>query len=146
MKNVLKVKHTERVIEMDKTFAKKSTIVGSREYSLLQECRRDYPDYNVCRKEIRKNKKKESYKGLTYAYMEEYIALHDDQEHTIKKRYDELRLIAECHSKRYPRIKKWFLEQYPEIKAFGVEKCEESEGEILPLRNVEIGVMEDAAA
>ena len=36
-------------------------------------------------------------------------------------KYEELRLIAQCHSKarRYPAIKSWFLETYPEIVKFG---------------------------
>jgi len=37
-------------------------------------------------------------------------------------------LISQCHSqsKRYPVIKKWFLEKYPEVKKFGVPKEEAS--------------------
>ena len=127
MKNVLRVKHDERVIEMDKTFAKNSAIVGSREYNMLQAARRDYPEYTVRRKEIRKNKNKESYKGLTYAYMEEYISLHDDEEGTIMKEYNEERLISGCHSVRYPAIKNWFLDKFPEVKQFGMAKASENE-------------------
>ena len=41
--------------------------------------------------------------------------------------YDEKKLISECHSKsfRYPVIKSWFLERFPEIKTFGVPVTEE---------------------
>ena len=41
-------------------------------------------------------------------------------------------LIAECHSNthRYPVIKQWFLERYPEIAKFGLSKFEESQNEI----------------
>ena len=46
--------------------------------------------------------------------MERYILLHDKADER-KKEFDELRLIAECHSKRYPVIKQWFLQQYPEM-------------------------------
>ncbi len=143
MKNILKVKHDIRVIEMDKTFAKNSTIVGSREYNMLQACRRDYPEYTVRRKEIRKNSKKESYKGLTYTYMEEYIALHDDKEQSIKREYDELRLIADCHSKRYPAIKNWFFAKFPEIKEFGMEK---REVKLVQFQSEEMEVIANAAA
>ena len=33
-----------------------------------------------------------------------------------------MRLISECHGKafRYPVIKQWFLNQYPEIAKFGM--------------------------
>ena len=35
-----------------------------------------------------------------------------------------MKLISQCHSKgfRYPVIKSWFLERFPEIKEFGVEE------------------------
>ena len=38
------------------------------------------------------------------------------------KEFAEKRLISECHSKchRYPVIKKWFLEKYPEVAQFGM--------------------------
>ena len=52
--------------------------------------------------------------------MEAYIADHD-QNGTIKKVYDELRLIGACHKVSYPTIKKWFLETYPEIVEFGID-------------------------
>ena len=37
--------------------------------------------------------------------------------------FDNMLLISQCHSKgyRYPTIKKWFLDKYPEISQFGME-------------------------
>ena len=57
--------------------------------------------------------------------MEEYIASHGSAED--RRTYDEMKLISECHSKgfRYPVIKSWFLERFPEIKAFGGSVAEE---------------------
>ena len=49
------------------------------------------------------------------------LHLHHDQDGTIKKVYDELRLIGACHKVSYPTIKKWFLETYPEIVEFGID-------------------------
>lgn len=62
--------------------------------------------------------------------MKDYILSHgtDDDLHT----YEEMRLISKCHSKafRYPTIKGWFLERFPEIKQFGVrEDAEYQEGD-----------------
>ena len=120
MKNTLRVDHKNGTIIMDRTFAKLSQNTMSNEYKHLQEVRRDYPAYTVIRKTIRKNTNKESYKGLTYGYMEEYIMTHRTKSQTsaeIMAEYDEMRIIADCHSKayRYPAIKRWFLEKYPEI-------------------------------
>lgn len=119
MKNYVKIDYANRQIIMDRTFARLAKIVGSEEYNLLQTARRDYEGFHVVTRTIRRNDKKECYRGLTYDYMERYILLHDKAPER-KKEFDEMRLIAECHSKRYPVIKQWFLQQYPEIAQFGM--------------------------
>ena len=126
MKNVLKINHENTTIVMDRTFAKKSTVVGSIEYYKLQMARRDYPEYRVVRREIKKNPNKESYRGLTYEYMERYILTHPKKEMMLKK-YKEMLLLSECHSIRYPQIKKWFLESYPEVVNYFAKTDENNE-------------------
>ena len=111
----------------------------SAEYAHLQQVRKDYPTYTVIQRQIKKNSNKESYKGLTYEYMETYILSHGTSETRIAnlREFNEMRLIAECHSKafRYPVIKSWFLEKYPEVKNFGkkveavAEEQEEAESQ-----------------
>lgn len=125
MKNYVRIDRANRQIVMDRTFARLSQIVGSEEYNRLQTARRDYEGFNVVTRTIRRNDKKECYRGLTYDYMERYILRHDKADER-KKEFDELRLIAECHSKRYPVIKQWFLQQYPEIAKFGMPDLPES--------------------
>lgn len=125
MRGKLVIKYAEGIIEMSREFAKYAEQVGSDEYNLLQQTRRDYPNFRVVRKQIAKKKDKESYKGLTYEYMENYIKLHDDKEETIMKEYKEMRLLAACHSIRYPVIKKWFFKQFPEVEKFGVLEVKE---------------------
>ena len=80
MKNTLKLNHENRTIVMDRTFAKRSENTRSEEYAHLQQVRQDYPTYDVIRRQIRTNPKKESYKGLTYEYMEDYILTHGSAE------------------------------------------------------------------
>lgn len=131
MKNYVKIDYANRQIIMDRTFSRLSKIVGSEEYNLLQMARRDYEGFHVVTRTIRRNDKKECYRGLTYDYMERYILLHDKADER-KKEFDELRLIAECHSKRYPIIKQWFLKQYPEIAKFGMPDLPETAAEQAP--------------
>ena len=114
MKNVLKIDHNKRVIIMDRTFEKYAANTGSLEYAQLQSVRRDYPSYQVKRREIKKNTAQEHYRGLTYKYMEDYIQTHENADRNFAN-YKELRQHADCHSVRYPIIKKWFLNTYPEI-------------------------------
>ena len=93
MKNYVKIDYANRQIIMDRTFSRLSKIVGSEEYNLLQRARQDYEGFHVVTRTIRRNDKKECYRGLTYDYMERYILLHEKADER-KKEFDELRLIA----------------------------------------------------
>ncbi len=126
MTNTLKINHANHTIVMDRTFAKNAVDTRSEEYAHLQSVRRDYPNYQVVQRHIRTNNDKKTYKGLTYDYMEDYILTHSDEKTRISNfnEYNEMRIIAECHGKafRYPVIKSWFLDKYPEIASFGMEE------------------------
>ena len=126
MKNTLKFDHDARCIVMDRTFYKNSSNIRFEEYDMLQRARQDYPTHTPVIKRIKRNPDKETYRGLTYAYMERYIDSHENAEE-IMAEYRELRLISECHGKarRYPAIKRWFLKKYPEIETFGMELSED---------------------
>ena len=127
MKNTLRFDHDARCIVMDRTFYKNSSNIRFEEYAMLQRARQDYPTYTPVIKRIKRNPNKETYRGLTYAYMERYIEGHANAE-AIMAEYKELRLISECHCKarRYPKIKKWFLKTYPEVELFGIEEDQDA--------------------
>lgn len=129
MKNTLRVNSNARVLVMDRTFAKYATNVRNEEYEILQRARQDYPTYAVVTRRIKRNPNRETYAGLTYQYMENYILTHEcaDSVDEVMAEYRELRLISECHCKarRYPAIKSWFLKKYPEIEEFGQKKFDE---------------------
>ena len=120
MKNDLRIDFTKHEIIMSRSFEKCASIAGSEEYRRLQLVRQDYPNFSVVRRSIKKAPTKETYAGLTYTYMEAYIASHDNADANMKV-YGELRLIGACHKVSYPTIKKWFLETYPEIVEFGID-------------------------
>ena len=131
MKNRLWIDFANSRIMMDRTFAEKCRDTRSAEYEHLQRVRRDYPEFTIQRRAIKKNTSKETYAGLTYGYMEHYIITHEEGEacEAVLAEYNELRLISECHkrSRRYPTIKKWFLAKYPQIAEFGIEKDQQEE-------------------
>ena len=128
MKNTLTINHANHTIVMDRTFARNANDTRSEEYAHLQAIRRDYPNYTVVQRHIRINSNKNTYAGLTYEYMESYILTHGTEETRMTnfKAYQEMRIIAQCQGKafRYPVIKSWFLEQYPEIARFGMTETE----------------------
>ena len=142
MKNTLKINHTDMTLVMDRTFAKLASDTRSDEYAHLQKIRADYPTYTVVERHIKRNVQKKTYAGLTYTYMEMYIKTHgtkEKQEQNLAE-LSEMRLIASCHSKRfrYPVIKSWFLEQYPEIANFGLEDedTDNDNNEVAPVTEV----------
>ena len=113
------INFTNNTIEMTKTESKAASKFGSEAYKQLQEARKDYPTYAVVIKAV--SSKRESLKGLTYDYMEKYIAKHDDENQSIMEEFKMLRgntedLLAESVS--YAKVKEWFLATFPEIAAF----------------------------
>ena len=133
MANTLRINHENRQIIMDRTFAKNASDTRSAEYQHMQKVKQDYPTFEVIRKQIKRNPAKESYKGLTYEFMRNYISTHEPKEtvNDMLAAFDEMLLISRCHSIRYPRIKEWFLKKYPNIEEYALKedkKSEESKG------------------
>ena len=98
--------------------------VGSDAYKELQAARRDNPGYELVTVTRTVKTRRETYKGLTYAYMEKYIKSHDDAEETIWREYmiyrgtpinpaDQLPVAY-----NYNQMKAWFLGKYEEIAKF----------------------------
>ena len=122
-KSKMKVLHNESAIEMNKTFAKMVENPFSEEYAFLQKIRQDYPQYKVRVREIKKNPMKETYAGLTYQYMEDYIRSHKSE---LLEIFYELRGLDKDGKKvgmaaaaTYGEIKMWFLTQFSEIEKMG---------------------------
>lgn len=120
----IRINTKKNVIEMSNAFAKAAKNVGSEEYKTLQEARRDYPNFRVETKKAARKTATNSFKGLTYDYMEKYISKHDDEDQSIMNEFKMLRgeseeaeeMLAESCS--YNEIKTWFFKKYPEIEKF----------------------------
>lgn len=126
MKNTLRIDIINEKIIMDSTFAKKSENTMSSEYAHLQRVRADYPTFKVERKQIKKNKNKETYPGLTYDYMTSYIITHTEPDVRKAKleEFNEMILLSKCHKSKYPTVKKWFLNEFPDVVRYGMPKDE----------------------
>ena len=130
MKNPIRVDVANRTIKvMTKTFAEKAFCYGTQEYEMLRAVRADYPQFTVNVRQIRKNSSQEHYKGLTYDFMRHYIATHDAD---AIADFDEMVLISKAHSTgmRYPTIKAWFLDRFPEVSDFWIEPTPEAEDNV----------------
>ncbi len=122
----IRIDYSARKIILSSSFEKRAFIVGTAEYDQLQSVRHDFPDFALATRKFKTNTAQDRYKGLTYDYMHWYISAHDKDADKVLKELDEMISVSKCHSlnKRYPIIKSWFLDRYPEIAEFGMPKCE----------------------
>lgn len=124
VKNPIKVDFENKKIVISKSYAIKAASVGAKEYVALTEVQESYPEYTIEIRQIKRNPQKETYPGLTYEYMRDYIILHTSPEEELEAiaEFNDLLMISRCQSKcrRYPIIKKWFLAKYPEVREFGL--------------------------
>ncbi len=125
MSNII-INTKKNTIEINKTFARAASLFGSDEYNALQAARRDNPSFKVVT--VSKKTTKTEFKGLTYEYMEKYIAAHDDENGSIMAEYEMLRgksnaaKDAMAEAADYDMIKEWFLMTFPAISKFHCDR------------------------
>ena len=111
-----------RTIEITKTFSVAASKFGSQEYNDLRAACNDNPNYKVVT--IAKKTARPKFKGLTFKYMETYIAKHDDENQSIMQEFKALRAESEeakealAESASYSEIKDWFFAKYPAVAQF----------------------------
>ena len=119
--SAVRIDRNSRTIEVSKSFDKAASRFGTREYEALQQVRKDYPNFTIVVKTTRT--KADHFKGLTYDFMEKYIASHDDAEarmatfNDLRGKSDEAVLFG-VEALSYGEVKAWFFKNYPEIEAF----------------------------
>lgn len=124
MKNIV-VDYANSNISISSAFAKKAFTPGTDEYRQLMSVRQDFPEFSLVTRKFKTNTQQDRYKGLTYDYMRWHIETNDKEHSAVNiKVLDAMIGNSRCHSlsKRYPSIKKWFLETYPEIAEFGMNE------------------------
>ena len=104
-------------IVMTRAFARKASDPSTKEYRELKDSMETFPTFSVEHHTIKKCSGKESYKGLNYSFMYYYINTYVEESKREKAMEDlETQIfLTKCHSKRFPTVRKWFLETYPEI-------------------------------
>ena len=102
------VNYKKNTLEITKAFEKKASAYGSEAYVELSEARKEFPNYRIV---VKTTKSNNSFKGMDYDFMKEYISKHDDAEKHLKE------LETLCANKlSYGEIKQWFVTTYPVFK------------------------------
>ena len=102
------INYKKSTIEITKSFEKKASAYGSREYNELANVRKEFPDFRII---VKATKTKSTFKGMDYDFMKEYIEKHDED----NKNMDAFnKLLANDLS--YGEVKQWFIETYTVFK------------------------------
>lgn len=113
------INEKRNTIEITKKFAAAAKRFGTTEYEDLQNVRKDYPQFRIEVKAT--SKKKDSFKGLTFNYMERYIKGNDDEAmlkdfYLLSGRNEDGSDQEFAASASYGEIKQWFLDNHKELK------------------------------
>lgn len=108
MANII-INERSKTLEITKKFASMASRFGSDEYMELKAARSEFPTFKVVTKTTSR-KSKDSFKGLTYEFMENYIKSRSNSEIIIKE-YNQMREIGKSVAavKAYAQIKKGFF-------------------------------------
>lgn len=116
----ISINFAKNTIEISAAFEKKASIYGSDAYRELMNAKHDFPEFTV---EVVKpaSKRKDTFKGLSEEYMENYIISHSGEESEQLKTFNILRGKVDGENgitakASYGEIKLWFLNEYPEIE------------------------------
>jgi hypothetical protein len=122
--NTMTINSAARTISLTKKEMTAASRFGTVEYQNLQAARRDYPGFEVVTITRKVKTTRETYKGLTYDFMEKYIADHDDEDCSIMEEYKMYRGISKNPAMQIPypytykEMKIWFLGKYEAVAQF----------------------------
>ena len=118
MKNyTVKINHENREIVISKELARKASVYKSEEYQYILDLKKENSGYSVSTRPT-PNKRSTGTSKLTLNKMKAYISKHD-ADGSIMVMFEAM-TNEEAGDKLYRTsffaIKKWFFEQYPELK------------------------------
>ena len=96
-----------------KAFERMANCIGSEEYKMLVQIKKDFPTMQIVRKApaaVRPS----PYMGLTYATMEQYIEANAAE---LLEEFGTVREMAKITPNAYLYVRNWFLKHFPEYMA-----------------------------
>ena len=106
MRNLFAINPIEKTIIASKTTLKKASIPNSPEYKVLMKLMKANPAFAVAEKEIKKPEGKNTHKGLTAAFIKEYISIQKNSAE-LTKQYEKAKEMG-----NFPQVRKWFLDAF----------------------------------
>lgn len=111
--NGYKVDFAAKVITITKRFGKAAGVLGTPEFEVMQQLRKEYVDYKVQYKTIERNENKQTYKHLTIDEMKRFLSTREDSQFALAQ-FARVENVVGNKKGKYAIIKKWFLKNYKE--------------------------------
>lgn len=113
----VKIDHVRKEIVVSKELAKKASVYGKEEYKYVMKLMNEHAGYSIATRDSAP--RKTGADKTTLKDMRAYIQKHDDAEGTLIAEFDAM--VNEEKGDNFKRthffaIKKWFFEQYPDLK------------------------------
>ena len=106
----MKVIFAEKRIEITKAFSDKASHFGSQEYHALRVVMNDLPEFQIVVKSAPKRQSHNPHYGMTYSYMEAFIAAADPSGSAMED-FEMLRRMC-----NFFEVRKWFIIRFPESR------------------------------
>ena len=84
MKNI-EICREKRTILVNKEFYKEACVYGTEAYENLKDAQNDFPKFKVVVKTV---KSKREFKNIDNDFMVAYISAHDDEEKSVRAKFD----------------------------------------------------------
>lgn len=98
-------------IIITKRFGKEASRIGSPEFKLMQQLRKEFEGFSFVYRIIEKKENKKSYKGLSIDEMTRFLSNRPENEQEMFKK---VLAVAANRKGKYAIVKKWFLDNYKE--------------------------------
>jgi len=102
-------------IILTKAYAKLAYTPGTKEFRELAALHKAFPDYTITQRVAKKNEDKEKHGGLTIDRMAFIIAKKTKSEAAVAQ-FDVVKSYYKGMNGYYGKVKKWFLENYPDYQ------------------------------
>ena len=119
-----RVDFAKNAIVITRDFARRASIVGTPEFKRLSELCNAYPSLTVITRTARKGASKNSTKGLTMAFMENYITHRCPDDKKLYKRQVE---VSKAFKSPYMYLRKWFVGRYSDWAKYVLVSDQEAE-------------------
>ena len=106
------IDYTTKTIELTKKFAKAAGVLNTPEYKEMVSLRKDFPDFEIAVREIKRKAGKKTYKNLTIDRMRDIIIEWEGKESEALTTFEKVVAISKVQAGPYAYVKAWFIKNY----------------------------------